>query len=29
MEGMNWIVVAQGRDGWRVLVSAVMKLRGP
>jgi len=25
--GMEWIDVAQGRDRWRALVNAVMKLR--
>ena len=27
--GMDWIVLAQDRDRWRVLVSAVMNLRVP
>jgi hypothetical protein len=27
--GMDWIDMAQDRDRWRVLVSAVMNLRGP
>jgi len=26
---MDWIELAQGRDRWRALVSAVMKLRFP
>jgi hypothetical protein len=26
--GMDWIELGQGRDRWRVLVSAVMNLRG-
>jgi len=26
---MDWIGLAQDRDGWLTLVSAVMKLRGP
>jgi len=26
---MDWIGLAQDRDGWRTLVSAVMKLRVP
>jgi len=26
---MDWIGLAQGRDGWRTLVSAVMNLRVP
>jgi hypothetical protein len=25
--GMNWIELAQGRDGWRALVYVVMNLR--
>ena len=28
-EGMDWIVMAQDRDRWRVPVNAVMKLRVP
>ena len=28
-EGMDWIDLAQERDGWRALVNAVMKLRVP
>jgi hypothetical protein len=27
--GMDWIGVAQGRDRWRALVNAVMKVRVP
>jgi hypothetical protein len=27
--GMDWIQLAQGRDRWRALVNAVMKLRVP
>jgi hypothetical protein len=27
--GMDWIDMAQDRDRWRVLVSAVMNLRVP
>jgi hypothetical protein len=27
MEGMDWIDMAQDRDRWRALVSAVMNLR--
>jgi len=26
---MDWIGLAQGRDGWRTLVSAVMNIRVP
>jgi hypothetical protein len=29
MGGMDWIDMAQDRDRWWVLVSAVMNLRGP
>ena len=28
-EGMHWIDLAQDRDMWRALVTAVMKLRVP
>jgi hypothetical protein len=28
-EGMDWIVMAQDRDRWRVLVNVVMNLRVP
>jgi len=27
--GMNWIDLVRNRDGWRVLVNAVMNLRVP
>jgi hypothetical protein len=27
--GMDWIDVAQDRDGWRALVNVVMNLRVP
>jgi len=29
MWGMDWIGLAQDRDGWRTLVSAAMNLRVP
>jgi hypothetical protein len=29
MEGMDWIDMAQDRERWRALVSAVMNLRVP
>jgi hypothetical protein len=29
MGGMDWIDMAQDRDRWRAVVSAVMKLRVP
>jgi hypothetical protein len=29
MGGMDWIDMAQARDRWRALVSAVMNLRVP
>jgi hypothetical protein len=29
MGGMDWIDMAQNRDGWRAVVSAVMNLRVP
>jgi hypothetical protein len=28
-DGVDWIHLAQGRDQWRALVNAVMKLRVP
>jgi len=28
-EGMEWIDMAEDRDGWRTLVNAVMNLRVP
>jgi hypothetical protein len=28
-DGMDWIVLAQKRDQWRVLVNTVMNLRIP
>ena len=27
MRGMDWIVLAQGKDRWRVVVNAVMNFR--
>jgi hypothetical protein len=29
MGGMDWIYMAQDRDRWRALVSAIMNLRVP
>jgi hypothetical protein len=29
LEGMDWIDMAQDRDRWRAVVSAVMNLRVP
>jgi hypothetical protein len=29
MGGMDWITLAQGRDRWRAVVSAVMNLQVP
>ena len=29
MGDMDWIDVAEGRDGWRAVVNAVMNLRVP
>ena len=29
MDGIDWIDVVQDKDRWRMLVKAVMKLRGP